>query len=224
MTFGENLKALRKARGLTQEEFAKQSGISRSAIGMYESGKREPKNFEMLETIADFFNVDMNTLLGTSAAPAPPAAQPPTVQPSTTEHPATNSYVHIPVLGAIPAGIPSEAIESVLDYEDIPADMAKHGNFYGLIARGHSMEPTINDGDVVIIRQQPTVESGEIAVVKLNGNEATLKEVKITDEGIFIIGHNRSAFEPMFLTHEQAKSLPLRILGKAVELRRTLGK
>lgn len=78
MTFGENLKALRKARGLTQEEFAKQSGISRSAIGMYESGKREPKNFEMLETIADFFNVDMNTLLGTSAAPAPPAAQPPT--------------------------------------------------------------------------------------------------------------------------------------------------
>ncbi|MDD6699159.1 MAG: helix-turn-helix transcriptional regulator [Veillonellaceae bacterium] len=77
MTFGENLKALRKARGLTQEEFAKQSGISRSAIGMYESGKREPKNFEMLETIADFFNVDMNTLLGTSKAPAPPAAQPP---------------------------------------------------------------------------------------------------------------------------------------------------
>jgi len=78
MTFGENLKALRKARGLTQEEFAKQSGISRSAIGMYESGKREPKNFEMLETIADFFNVDMNTLLGTSKSPAPPAAQPPT--------------------------------------------------------------------------------------------------------------------------------------------------
>lgn len=75
MTFGENLKALRKARGLTQEEFAKQSGISRSAIGMYESGKREPKNFEMLETIADFFNVDMNTLLGTSDAPAP-AAEP----------------------------------------------------------------------------------------------------------------------------------------------------
>lgn len=74
MTFGENLKALRKTRGLTQEEFAKQSGISRSAIGMYESGKREPKNFEMLETIADFFNVDMNTLLGTSKAPAPPAA------------------------------------------------------------------------------------------------------------------------------------------------------
>lgn len=74
MTFGENLKALRKARGLTQEEFAKQSGISRSAIGMYESGKREPKNFEMLETIADFFNVDMNTLLGTSKAPAPPTA------------------------------------------------------------------------------------------------------------------------------------------------------
>ena len=63
MTFGENLKALRKERSLTQEEFAKQSGISRSAIGMYESGKREP-SFETLESIADFFNVDMNKLLG----------------------------------------------------------------------------------------------------------------------------------------------------------------
>lgn len=83
MTFGENLKALRKARGLTQEEFAKRSGISRSAIGMYESGKREPKNFEMLETIADFFNVDMNTLLGTSKAPAPPTAP---YHPELTEH------------------------------------------------------------------------------------------------------------------------------------------
>ena len=74
MTFGENLKALRKERGLTQEEFAKQSGVSRSAIGMYESGKREP-SFETLELFSDFFNVDMNKLLGQEPPAAPPSAQ-----------------------------------------------------------------------------------------------------------------------------------------------------
>lgn len=75
MTLGEIVKALRKERKLTQEEFAKQTKISRSAIGMYESGKREP-NFETLEAFADFFNVDMNTLLGTTPAPAASAPQP----------------------------------------------------------------------------------------------------------------------------------------------------
>lgn len=74
MTFGENLKALRKERGLTQEEFAKQSGVSRSAIGMYESGKREP-SFETLELFSDFFNVDMNKLLEQEPPAAPPSAQ-----------------------------------------------------------------------------------------------------------------------------------------------------
>ena len=216
--FRKNLANLISERNLTQREFAKMVGVSAPTVNDWLKGKTSPR-MNKIDKICSIFAIKRSDLLDPPAEPAPPAAQP-----STPEHPAANSYVHIPVLGAIPAGIPSEAIESVLDYEDIPADMAKHGNFYGLIARGHSMEPTINDGDVVIIRQQPTVESGEIAVVKLNGNEATLKEVKITDEGIFIIGHNRSAFEPMFLTHEQAKSLPLHILGKAVELRRTLGK
>ena len=202
----KNIRRLMDEKGVSRRELCNLLGFKYSTVTDWLNAEKYPR-IDKIEMMANFFGVNKADL----------------VEPF-NEHPATNSYVHIPVLGAIPAGIPSEAIESVLDYEDIPADMAKHGSFYGLIARGHSMEPTINDGDVVIIRQQPTVESGEIAVVKLNGNEATLKEVKITDEGIFIIGHNRSAFEPMFLTHEKAKSLPLRILGKAVELRRTLGK
>ena len=63
MDFKDILKTLRKNKGLTQIELAKLTGLTRSAIGMYELGKREP-SFEVLETLADFFNVDMNTLLG----------------------------------------------------------------------------------------------------------------------------------------------------------------
>ena len=122
MTFGENLKALRKARGLTQEEFAKQSGISRSAIGMYESGKREPKNFEMLETIADFFNVDMNTLLGTSAAPAPPAAQPPTA-PYRAPHQEMPEYIE---LHRIIQELPKADVDEILNMARFKKDRIKN--------------------------------------------------------------------------------------------------
>lgn len=222
-TTGTRIKRALDIRHMKQIELARITGLGRGAISQYVSGKVQPKQ-DKVYMMAKALLVSPTWLMGYEVPMEASDNCPDPFCASFADSTATNSYVHIPVLGTIPAGIPSEAIESVLDYEDIPADMAKHGSFYGLIARGHSMEPTINDGDVVIIRQQPTVESGEIAVVKLNGNEATLKEVKITDEGIFIIGHNRSAFEPMFLTHEQAKSLPLRILGKAVELRRTLGK
>ncbi|WP_294151745.1 helix-turn-helix domain-containing protein [uncultured Selenomonas sp.] len=122
MTFGENLKALRKARGLTQEEFAKQSGISRSAIGMYESGKREPKNFEMLETIADFFNVDMNTLLGTSKAPAPPAAQPPTT-PYRTPQQEMPEYIE---LHRIIQELPKADVDEILNMARFKKDRIKN--------------------------------------------------------------------------------------------------
>ena len=63
MPFNDKLRQLRIERGLTQEELALRTGLKRSAIGMYESGSREPK-FEILELLADFFNVDMNVLLG----------------------------------------------------------------------------------------------------------------------------------------------------------------
>lgn len=67
MSFNETLKKLRIEKKLTQEELAQATGLSRSAIGMYESGSREP-NFETLEILADFFNVDMNTLLDRNQA------------------------------------------------------------------------------------------------------------------------------------------------------------
>lgn len=68
MPFSDKLKQLRLERGLTQDELATLTGLKRSAIGMYESGNREPK-FEILELLADFFNVDMNVLLGKDAVP-----------------------------------------------------------------------------------------------------------------------------------------------------------
>lgn len=124
----------------------------------------------------------------------------------------------INVYGEIAAGIPIEAIEDILDQEEITAEMATHGEYIALRVKGSSMEPRIMDGDVVIIRLQSEVENGEIAAVFVNGNSVTLKQVKREDEGLWLIPNN-SAFKPLFYSKKECAELPVRILGKMVELR-----
>lgn len=127
--------------------------------------------------------------------------------------------IKIPVLGTVPAGIPLEAIEEVLDYEEITEDMARNGKYIALQIKGDSMLPTICNGDVVIVRLQPDVESGETVIVMVNGGDATCKKVVKHTSGITLVPNN-PAYDPRFFTNEEISSIPVRILGKVVELRR----
>ena len=136
--FSENLKILREKKQMTQQQLADKLEISRSTIGMYENGSREP-DFETLELIADFFNINMDRLIGN-------------LNPNTKRM--------IPVLGLVRAGIPIDAVEHILDYEEISEEMARQGEFFALQIKGDSMEPKISEGDVVIVRKQPDVENG----------------------------------------------------------------
>lgn len=124
----------------------------------------------------------------------------------------------INVYGHIAAGIPIEAIEDVVDQEEISEEMLKHGEYLALRVKGDSMEPKISDGDTVIIRIQDTIENGEIAAVYVNGNDVTLKRIRKEDNGIWLIGNN-PAFTPIFYSKKEYAELPVRILGKMVELR-----
>lgn len=131
--------------------------------------------------------------------------------------------IKIPVLGTIPAGIPIEAIEDIIDYEEIPEKMAKNGEYFALKVKGDSMLPTIKEGDIVIIRKQDDADSGKICVVMVNGYDATLKEIKKDPQGVWIIPHNpNSDFKPTFYSNKEIESLPVRVIGIAVEIRRSL--
>lgn len=132
--------------------------------------------------------------------------------------PNANKGVWIPVYGNIAAGIPIEAIEDIIDQEEIPTEMTNNGEYIALRVKGSSMEPRIKEGDVVIIKRQETIENGEIAAVLVNGNDVTLKQVKVEDSGIWLIPFN-SAFPHKFYTKKECTDLPVRILGKMVELR-----
>ena len=135
-----------------------------------------------------------------------------------TEEAQSAAPVRIPVLGRIAAGIPLEAVEEVLDYEEIPAALASKGEYFALQIRGDSMEPRICQGDVIILRRQPDVESGQIAAVLVNGGNAACKKVVKQPNGISLVSLN-PAYPPMFYTNEEIASLPVTILGKMVELR-----
>lgn len=220
MPFGTVLKQLRKDNSLTQAELARLTGLKVSAISMYENGNREP-NFETLEIFADFFNVDMNVLLGREKKSDTTKLLPTTQVVENTHASKSNRKIaRVPLLGRVAAGIPIEAIENIEDYEEmyIPALEDPH-DYFALRIVGHSMEPRIWNGDIVIVHKQSDVDSGQIAVVLVNGDDATVKQIKKSDAGLTLIGLNPTVYSPHFYTADEVNSLPVRILGAVCEVR-----
>lgn len=207
MHIGENIKYLRTQRGYSQEELAKALGYkSYTTITKWESGVSEP-TLKMTNEIARFFNVSVNDLCYTHLE-----------SPSKSSKVMHRKGVVINVYGRVAAGIPLEMIEDIIDTEEIPEEMAKSGDFFGLQIRGDSMEPRMKDGDVVIVRKQDDAESGDTVIATVNGTDATCKRLKKYADGIALIATN-PAYEPMYFSREEIASKPVRIIGRVMELR-----
>lgn len=201
--FGNVLKNLRVSKGLSQEELSNKFGVSTSTIGMYETNKREP-NFELLKEFANFFNVSTDYLL----------------EQIKKDDLANFDIIQIPLLGKIAAGCPTEMFADVIDYIDIPADMAR-GNkeLFALKTKGKSMEPNFIEGDILIFEKTEDCENGQFCAVAVNGDDATFKKVTKTDTGIMLQPLN-PAFETKFYTNDQIASLPVTIIGVLKQIRR----
>ena len=196
-----NLKSLRNQKRLSQSEMAKYLCVSQGTYSLWENDKVKIDN-ESLQNLADFFGVTVDYILGREESRPPQRGK----------------GKWIPVYGEIAAGIPIEAIENIIDYEEISNEMAATGEFIALRIKGDSMEPRIKEGDVVIIRRQVTIENGEIAAVMVNGDSATLKYIIREDNGLWLISSNQ-AYPPVFYTRKECEQLPITILGRLVELR-----
>lgn len=198
----ERLKNARKAKGFTQEKLASLVSVSRQAYSTYETGTRDPDT-RTLSQIALNLNVSVDYLLGK------------------IDQTQNESNHLIPLLGTVPAGVPIEAIEDVEEYIDMYPRFVKHGELFALRVQGDSMEPDLRSSDIVIVEKQDFVDSGDIAVIRVNGEDVTVKRVKLTNKGLMLIPSN-PAYDPVFFDVGQIASLPVTIIGKVIEIRRRL--
>ena len=200
MTFYDRLEKVCRAKGMTVSFVCDKLGISRSLPAYWRRAETTPAP-ATVRKIAEYLNIPLGYFFD---------EEEPTKDKS--------AGVKIPVLGHVAAGIPIEAVEDIIDYEEISRVMAASGEYFALRIEGHSMMPRISDGDVVIVRRQPSVENDEIAIVMVDGENATCKKIKRMDEGIMLIPLN-PAYSPMFYNNREIKEKPVTILGKVVELR-----
>jgi len=217
---GKLISQLRIDRKLSQDALARRVKCTKQTISNYERNIRRP-DYEMLEALADALNVPITFFIT-------PAEQRDELDRIYSGYSASASNrpaavpIRVPVLGAIPAGIPLEAIEDITDYEEIPADMARGGKeYFGLKVKGDSMSPVYLDGDVLIFRVQDSCESGQDCAVIVNGDEATFKRVRLSPNGVTLQPLN-PAYAPMSYSNQEVTDLPVRILGVVVELRRKI--
>ncbi len=203
MNIGAYIKKLRTENGYSQEELGRKLGVQRAAVQKWECGTVKNLKRDTIKKLSEIFNVPPSSFIDDEFLSYD----------NIITVPKKN---YIPLVGTIACGSPILATENldgeVSAPEDIDADFA-------LRCKGDSMiDARITDGDIVYIRQQPTVENGEIAAVLID-EEATLKRVYISDNTITLVACN-SKYQPFVYTGEQLNEI--RILGKAVGFTSTL--
>lgn len=200
-TISQIIKDRRIELGLTQLQVAHEVDVSEGTVSRWESGNIANMGRDKIAALATILRLNPSIIAGWD-----------------DDSDTCSSVVKIPVLGRVPAGIPLAAVEYIIDYEEIPLEMARNGEFFGLQITGDSMSPRILNGDVVIVKKQEVIDSGDVAIVLVNGDDATCKRVMHHETGLSLVSDN-PAYPPRFYTAKEVSRLPIQIIGKVIELR-----
>ena len=202
MTIQEKCVYLMKEKGISYAELDKRTSYTRSTLQRYFTDPNKEITVEMIQELAPIFEVDAKWLAGWSES---------------KEKKSIKAH-RIPVYGKVAAGLPIEMVEDIIDYEEIPATWGDASDYFCLQIKGDSMKPKIEEGDVVVVHKQADADTGSVVIASINGEEATCKKLRKTDNGIFLMPTNND-YEPMFFSNGEIESLPVKILGKVIELR-----
>ena len=202
-TIGQRIKRLRNNLHLSPKDLADKIGKDRATVYRYERDDIKDLPSTILEPLA----IALNTTPGYIIT-------------GETKEKDNKTIIKVPVFAAVAAGIPISAIEEVVDTEEIKVCASDNRKYFGLKIKGASMEPVISEGSTVIVRQQETCEDGQVAIVLVNGSDATVKQVHFTNNGIMLVGYNASVYAPHFYNQDEVNSLPVNILGVVVESRK----
>ena len=213
-TFANRLSKAMNIRNIKPVALCEKTGIDKSKLSSYMSGRYKAKQ-DGVDILSKALNVDPAWLMGYDVPMAENH-----FDNITGVNKKTIDRATVFVYGTIPAGTPIELIEDILDTEEIDADMLKGGKqYFGLKIKGNSMYPEYLDGDTIILEKVDDCENGQDCCVMVNGDDGTFKRVFKNENGIILQPLNPE-FQPMVYTNEQIEKLPIRIIGKVVELRR----
>lgn len=210
-TFGNRLYIAMKIKNLNQIELSEKTKeygkeISQSLINKYIKGKAFARQ-NNLYILGQILNVSEAWLMGLDVPMEKPNTQKPKLE-----------TIKIPIVGRVAAGCPILAEEEIIDTVEIPKEWLKDGyNYFGLRVKGDSMFPRILDGDYVIVRQQSEINSGNIGIIRINGDEAVVKEVHITNDGIILRSFN-PMYPDMVFSKKDVVTKPVTIIGRVVKM------
>ncbi len=207
---GSRIESRRKDLGLTLDDIAKEIGVAKSTIQRYEKGTIEKIKLPVIEAIARVLSVPPAWLCGKTDQMIPEKPLPNGIEPIDL-----TTYHRIPILGRISAGLPLYADEHIDGYT--LTDLNGGAEYFGLRVRGDSMNALrINDGDIIIVRRQEEVEQGEVAVVLVDEEDATVKRFYSSDTTVTLMPQSTNPEHKPQL-YDISKTT-IRILGKVVKV------
>lgn len=201
--FSKRLKKLRTQEGLSQAKLAEIIGVSQQAVGNWETEKNSPDH-EVLMKLTEHFKCSMDYLLGKSDLPL------------SNEVPVSAAVNRYPIIGTVKCGPDGLAYEYLDGFFATSEEYS--GDIRGFKCKGDSMKGEgINDGDIVLVRIQPDVENGELAVVVINGDEGTLKRIRKDTNYITLEAANPDYPSRTFAGEKMNE---VHIVGRVIELKR----
>lgn len=207
MTIGKRIKARREELGLSVDEVAKRLGKHRATVYRYESNEIGDLPTSVLEPLSVILGTTPAALMGWEEESP---SLPPDAAPIDFSH-----LKRIPILGRIAAGAPIYAEENIEGYTY--TDLNGGGEYFGLRVRGDSMDAAgIKDGYTVIVRRQPEVENGQIAVCLIDGQDATLKRFSQNGSVVTLMPQSTNPMHQPFIY--DLKETHVDILGLVVKV------
>ncbi len=209
--FAQRLSELIKNSNYILADMEDAVGKKAATISRYASGEIKGVKRDTIVKLANFFGVSPAWLAGLSNEKYS----------NSKLDKFGNSVVSIPLLGSVRAGYDYLAEENWEGTKEIKEDLAKTGEFFALRIKGDSMFETLWENDIVAVKKQDYANDGDLAVVLINGDEATVKKIKILDNGIKLIPLNRRInpetqepfYEDMFFSKEDIETKPVKIIG-----------
>lgn len=200
------IRLLRKQKKIGQVEFARLMGVSQPTVSDWENGRKLPASGKLVR-LSEVLGASVTYILGGADYPDTPAPD------------ADDAPQSPPPADTVPAPEDPRAYERVVyEKEDVTPDIVPIGQKFMLRVFDNSMKPRMQENDYVVILRQDSVASGDLALVMVGSGILTIKRLE-AERGGYLLSSNSPFFRPVFYSAEDIARIPVRIIGKVVELR-----